>query len=124
MSERTEEFLKKMQEFFPSTSEEYYQSIIKYGEVLETVIIEDIFMPQILEVLAKNENIILLKNLFNYFEQIVCCDNQELIDTFSITILESLGNDEEILKIAKKYMGYHTKQLQLEADRQLGRKWI
>ena len=73
-------------------------------------------------VLTKNENIILLQNLFNYFEQISCCDNQELIDTFSITILESLGNDEKILKIAKKYMGYHTKQLQLEADRQLGRE--
>lgn len=36
MSESMREFLKKMQEFFPSTRDEYLESVKKYGKVLET----------------------------------------------------------------------------------------
>ena len=44
-----------MQEFFPSTKKAYLESMEEYGEVLETVVIEDIFMPEFLALLAKNE---------------------------------------------------------------------
>lgn len=93
-----------MQKFFPSTREEYIERIKEYGEVLETVVIEDIFMPQILMLLAKNENPELLKYVFSYFEKIVNGDNSNLINVFSITILEILGNDKRILESAKQYM--------------------
>ena len=46
MSEKTEIFFEKMQEFLPSTKEAYIESIKEYGEVLETVVIEDVFMPR------------------------------------------------------------------------------
>lgn len=46
MSERMTEFFEKMQEFFPSTKEAYIESVNKYGEVLETVVIEDILCPR------------------------------------------------------------------------------
>ena len=40
---------------------------------------------------------------------------------FSITALETLGNDKKILSIAQNYMGAKTKLLQREADRKIGR---
>ena len=60
------EFFEKMQEFFPSTKNAYIESVEEYGEVLETVVIEDIFMPELLTLLAKNEDAELLSNMFNY----------------------------------------------------------
>ena len=48
MSKNVREFFEKMQEFFPSTKNAYIESVEEYGEVLETVVIEDIFMPELL----------------------------------------------------------------------------
>ena len=42
MSKNVREFFEKMQEFFPSTKNAYIESVEEYGEVLETVVIEDI----------------------------------------------------------------------------------
>ena len=100
MSENSREFFEKMQEFLPSSREEYCKSVEKYGEVLETVVIEDIFMPKILMLLAKNEDYELLKNMFSYFEEVVEKNDAHLVNVFSITILEILGNDNAILESA------------------------
>jgi len=43
------------------------------------------------------------------------------LNIFSITALETLGNDKKILSIAQNYMGAKTKLLQREADRKIGR---
>ena len=52
-----------------------------------------------------NENSELLKNVFGYFEEIVNENDSNLVNVFSITVLESLGNDKRILETAKQYMG-------------------
>ena len=44
-----------------------------------------------------------------------------MLNIFSVTVLEILGNDIGILKKAKKFMGPRTTELQIEADRDLGR---
>lgn len=121
MNEKTEKFFEKMQEFLPSTKEAYIESIKEYGEVLETVVIEDIFMPPILKLLSENKERQLLKNIFKYFEEIVNSDNVHLINVFVITVLEILGNDKLILENAKQYMGTKTTILQIKADEKLGR---
>lgn len=121
MSAQTEEFFENMQKFLPSTKKVYSESINKYGEVLETVVIEDIFMPPILALLSENKDSQLLESMFEYFEEIVNSGDLHLINVFSITVLEMLGNDKEILETAKKYMGTKTKILQIEADEELGR---
>jgi len=110
-----------MLEFLPSTGNGYEKSIERYGEVLETVIIEDIFMPEIIKLLSENRNSKLLESIFNYFEEVSDCKDDYLINIFSVTVLESLGNDKTILGVAQEYMGPKTMQLQLEADRGLGR---
>ena len=110
-----------MQEFLPSTKETYIESVKEYGEVLETAVIEDIFMPPILKLLSENKERQLLGSIFKYFEEMVNTDDAHLINVFSITVLEILGNDKRILKTAKQYMGTKTALLQLKADEELGR---
>ena len=121
VSKNVREFFEKMQEFFPSTKNAYIESVKEYGEVLETVVIEDIFMPELLTLLAKNEDAELLSNMFNYFEEIINKNDSYLINIFSVTVLEILGNDKAILKVAKQYMGEKTALLQMKVDKELGR---
>ncbi|MGB8452131.1 MAG: resolvase [Anaerocolumna sp.] len=121
MNKKSEEFLSVMLDFIPSSKDDYEKSIENNGEILETVIIEDIFMPKVLKLLVEETNTQLLKRIFNYFEEVSHSDDEHLLNTFSVTVLEVLGNDRVILEIAKKYMGTKTIQLQVEADKSLGR---
>ena len=121
MTKKSEEFFRKMLEYLPSTYSKYRESIDYYGEVLETVIIEDFFMPEIIKLLTEENNVKLLKSIFDYFEEVSNCDDRTLVNNFSVTVLEILGNDKKILGIAQKYMGPKTTELQIEADRDLGR---
>ena len=90
MSIMSQQFLEKMLDFFPTTVKPYEESINRYGEILETIIIEDIFMPEI--ILCNSED-------------------YQLIDNFSVTVLEKLGEDDNILNIAQKYVRPRTSQL-------------
>lgn len=121
MSKKSEDFLKAMLEFIPSAENEYRKSIEFNGKVLETVIIEDVFMPEILKLLTEDMNINLLKSIFDYFEEVSNSEDSHLLNIFSITVIEILGNDRTVLEIANKYMGPRTKQLQVQADKDLGR---
>ena len=60
--------------------------------------------------------------IFNYFEEVCINSDDYLNNVFSITTLEILGNEKNILEIAKKYMGPVTIKLQREADLAIGRK--
>ncbi|MCM3293459.1 resolvase [Paenibacillus sp. MER 180] len=122
MNKKSEEFLRKMLEFLPSTEAAYRKSITFNGKVLETVIIEDIFMPEIIKLLREERNINLLESIFKYFEEVSNDEDAHLMNVFSVTVLEILGNDRSILGTAQKYMGSKTIELQIEADRDLGRR--
>lgn len=122
MNKYTTEFLDKMLEFLPETKNKFEEEVDYYGEILETIIIETVFMPKIIELLNKNENTKLLFEIFKYFEEVSNYKDVDFINVFSITALEILGNDRAILKTAQEYMGPKTKQLQIKADRALGRK--
>jgi len=118
---KSEDFFETMLNLLPSTVEEYKKSVERKGRRLETVIIEDIFMPEIINFLKENNNKKLLEEIFAYFEQVVMYGDEHIINILSITALEVLGNDKQILKTAKIYMGPKTTELQIEADRDLGR---
>ena len=121
MYNTTEQFMEKMQEFFPVTKERYNESVAEYGEVRVTIIIEDVFMPEIIRLLSADENSPFLEEIFQYIEEIVSDNNDHLIDILSVTMFEILGNDKKILKTALRYMGTKTTMLQLEANKALGR---
>lgn len=121
MSRQSEEFIEHLLEFFPSVINQYRKSIEENGELLETVVIEDIFIPEIINLLKDSKKSELLKRIFDYFESVIKCEDIELKDVFITTVLESLGNDKTILKKAREYMGPQTMKFQLEADKALGR---
>lgn len=122
MNKKSEEFLRIMLDFLPSTDDAYRKSIADNGEVLETVIIESVFMPEIIKLLSEERNINLLESIFKYFEEVSNDEDAHLMNVFSVTVLEILGNDSSILGTAQKYMGSKTIELQIEADRDLGRR--
>ena len=121
MHNTIEHFMDRMQEFFPMTREMYNESVAEYGEVRATIIIEDVFMPEIIRLLSADENSPFLEEMFQYIEEIVSDNNDHLTDILSVTMFEILGNDKKILKAAQRYMGTKTTMLQLEAERTLGR---
>lgn len=115
------DFFEKMLEFFPDARDEYVEYIKKYDEILETVIMEDVFAPRILKMLKDENDSKRLEDVFNYIEKIVSNDDYHLTNVLEITLLEILGNDTTILGKALKYMGPKTKALQRKADEALGR---
>ena len=121
MINKYDDFMKKMLEFFPLVGEKYDKSVGDAGEVLETIIMEDIFIPEILKLLDENMKEELLEQIFRYIEEVVNSDNTHLIDVLSVTLFEILGNDRKILNNARKYMGDKTVLLQIEAEKAIGR---
>ena len=45
------QFFKKMLEFFPNSEIEYNNIVEEYGEILETLVIEDVLMPNLIQFL-------------------------------------------------------------------------
>lgn len=94
----------------------------EYGERLDTIVIEEIIMPEVIELLKKNSDEKKLMEIFDYFEDVCINSDEYLNNVFSITVLEILGNEKNILENAKKYMGPVTVKLQREADLAIGRQ--
>ena len=117
----TKMFCEKMLEFLPSTLQEYEESIEYYGELLATIVIEDIFMKEVVRLLTDNEDKILLAQLFDFLEYTIENANQQCKSNLKVTVMEILGNDKDILALAHTYMGEKSYNLQIEADRGLGR---
>lgn len=116
-----ESFLDRMIGFFPENREKLEEHIFEYGERLDTIVIEEIIMPEVIELLKRNLDK-KLKEIFDYFEDVCINADDYLNNVFSITVLEILGNEKTILETAKKYMGPVTMKLQREADTAIGRQ--
>lgn len=116
-----EDFLKKMIDFFPLISVEVDEHISVYEERLDTIVVEEIIMPQVIDLLKKEIDSEKLKEVFDYFEEVSINSDDYLSNVFSITALEILGNEKYLLERAKKYMGPVTTKLQRQADLGLGR---
>ena len=116
----SKQFFRKMIEFFPNSEIEYNNIIEEYGELLETLAIEDVLMPNLIQLLIKNQEVDKLKAFCDYIEEVVNTDSH-LKDILSITLMEQLGDNDDVLANAKKYMGATSKELQIEADRAIGR---
>lgn len=116
-----DEFIKQMTIFFPEIEEEIKDRMKETFEGLDTIVIEEIVMPKVTELIKRNVETVRLREIFEYFENVCTNSDEYLLNVFSITALEILGNEIAILKIAKEYMGPITKKLQWEADIDLGR---
>lgn len=119
---RIDDFFNKMIWFFPKIKNDMNERMEDDFEGLDTIVIEEIIMPEVIELLKKNLDEEKLKEVFDYFEDVCINSDDYLNNVFFITALEILGNDKIILEKAKKYMGPITKRLQREADIGLGRQ--
>lgn len=115
------DFINEMIIFFPEIVTEIEKTKSDYFEGCDTIVIEDVIMPRVVELLKKNVELDKLKSMFQYFEMIAACADDELSDVFSVCCLEVLGNEKTVLEIARQYMGPLTAMLQREADLALGR---
>ena len=105
-----DDFLKQMTIYFPTIKKDLDEHIQEFGERLD------------IELLEKDADTKKLKVIFDYFEDVCINSDDYLNNVFSITALEILGNDKNILEKAKKYMGPITIKLQREADIAIGRQ--
>ena len=116
-----DDFLKQMTIYFPTIKKELDEHIQEFGERLDTIVIEDIIMPKVIDLINNLKNEKKVKEIFDYFEMVLTESDENLLNIFSITVLEILGNDKGMLEIAKQYMGPITKKRQREAELDLGR---
>ncbi len=116
-----DDFFNKMVELFPTIKYKIKLHTIEFGERLDTTVVEDIIMPEVLDLLNKETDQEKIRRVFDYFEDVSINSDEYLNNVFSITALEILGNEKETLDKAKKYMGPVTTTLQREADIALGR---
>lgn len=116
------QLIKEFLQFFPEENEKVKAHIEEYGQVLETVIIEDIFWPKLLNLILHDKNEKLLNEIFEFIEKTLNNGSEHQINVISVTIIEHLGDDVAILKKSQKYMGSSTKIRQKEIDYALGRK--
>lgn len=105
-----DDFLKQMTIYFPTIKKELDEHIQEFGERLDTIVIEDIIMPKVIDLINNQKNEKKVKEIFDYFEMVITESDENLLNIFSITVLEILGNDKDILEIAKQYMGPITKK--------------
>ena len=119
-----DDFLKQMTIYFPTIKKELDEHIEEFGERLDTIVVEDIIMPRVIDLMKNLKNEKKIKEIFDYFETVSTEADENLLNIFSITVLEMLGDDKDILEIAKQYMGPITKKYQRDADLDLGRNIV
>lgn len=119
-----DDFLKQMTIYFPTIKKELDEHIEEFGERLDTIVVEDIIMPRVIDLMKNLNNEKKIKEIFDYFETVSTEADENLLNIFSITVLEMLGDDKDILEIAKQYMGPITKKYQRDADLDLGRNIV
>ncbi len=115
------DFFNYILEMFPNLEFQYNKVKQEYGDLFETIFLEDVFSPEIIHLIEEGRDENILYKIFEYFEDVLTWGNEHLINIFTVTVLEILGNDVNLLHKAKKYMGEKTLYLQKKADEELGR---
>ncbi len=116
VNKQVNQFFEKMLTFFPFAEKLYWEHIDEYKERLDTCVMEDIFMPGVLELLREEKDTELLKSLFDYFEEVSKSEVDCLRNIFSVTVLEMFGSDRVLWAKVQKYMGPKTRMLQGRVD--------
>lgn len=75
-------FFKRNDKIFSEISKKLDEQISEYGERLDTIVIEDIIMPEVISFLKKDKEEEKLKVIFTYFEDVSTCSNKYLYNVF------------------------------------------
>ncbi|MDQ0888849.1 hypothetical protein QFZ81_003937 [Paenibacillus sp. V4I9] len=120
-----QEMLKVIPQLQQTYSNELDELWKEEGEIPPHVAFGNILNPFLINLLVdgkseKDTQFIL--NVFGFIEEMASCDDIEVRNVVSTTIMARIGDDFTILKQALKYMGKETKRLALEIERFYGRK--
>ncbi len=85
------------------------------------IVFGDILNPLLIEKLKMNDDIDLLKRIFDFFELMALSDDEKVKEVLACTVLERLGDDKFILQQAEYFMKKSTMQMSYNLEKGLGR---
>jgi hypothetical protein len=118
-----EEFIKTFPEFSEIAEQERKWWEGDPGEPpLVHVFFGDILNPYLIKELSSTKNKTLLKRLFDFLELMAVCDDKQVQEVLTDTILERIGGYKEVLKKARSLMGSETLRLSHKVEKFWGRE--
>ncbi|MDD2498190.1 MAG: hypothetical protein PHY90_08690 [Desulfitobacteriaceae bacterium] len=87
-------------------------------------VVGTLFMPYVFELLSTNQNknnLELLERIFIFFERMAQCEDEKVKEVLLYTVLEMLGDDEEVYQNSITLMKTSTKQMSKAINTFLGR---
>lgn len=113
---------KKLVEAIPELEQAYKKEIEGWDEFLGNHnIFGNVLNPFLVELLKQPNKENLKQRIFDFLELMVLSEDVKVQEVLSVTVLERLGDSEETLREAKKYMGKMTTQFSEEVEKWLGR---
>jgi len=100
-------------EKFPELSEaiKKEENFWKHEEVPPYCLYGPVVEPFIAKLLTEETNTSLIKRFFDFFEEMANCDDIEVRNLVTVSVLESLWGNFTLLSIAHKYMHPQTRKL-------------
>jgi hypothetical protein len=86
------------------------------------IVFGDILTPYILRLLQDGDAGRRLIDIFKFLELLAADPDKQIQEVVQMSVCERLGDDQEVLRKARSYMGPATLQLSREIERFLGRE--
>lgn len=118
-----ESFAKEFIKAFPEYKAQFLEHLDTYEEFLGHVFFGDVLNMDLINLISGGSDQERLKRLFDFMERMMREGNNDVQNIITVTILERLGDDSEILKEAYRYMGTKTRTASEEIEQYWGREY-
>jgi hypothetical protein len=98
-----EYYAKKFVELFPEHCEDYKLDMETYGKILGHVFFGDVINRPLSKLLKTNCDKVKIKRYIDFIEDMYANGNESVQNIVGVTILEYLGDDDDILRNAFSY---------------------
>jgi hypothetical protein len=100
----------------------YLEEHLEYNQELLPHIFFGDFNEHLIELLQEEKDDTNLSSIFAFFERMATNGDIYVQEVLSVTILERIGDNPKILKVAHKYMGPNTRKASNEIEKDWGRR--
>ncbi|WP_407309954.1 hypothetical protein [Desulfosporosinus sp. SB140] len=107
---------------FPEYNSYYFEHLNDYGEILGHLFFGDCINIKLFNLLKENTQGTLIRKYITFIEEMFIYGNDAIQNIVYVTILEYLGDDEEVLKNAYSYFGNELITASKLIEKQIGRK--
>ena len=106
-----------------SKLQESYRELVSWTEPSPHIVFGDVLLENfLLDELLTMENKELIRKVFCFFEKMANSEDEDIRGVLTATVLERLGDDKDILKKARSFMGSKTLELSHQVEKALGRE--